>query len=306
MSGDKITIIICSINPERCNKTLENIRETIGVDYETIVFDNRNTGWGICKVYNHCAEKAKAPYLCFMHEDVLLGTKGWGKMLVDFAEQVPDCGVIGFAGGLRVLKNFVSWVSGETRMNVYDTIGKGREDWKLDYKRYLYINPKDESASQVLCLDGLFQFVKKSVWKEIRYDEDIYTGFHGYDVDFSFAVSQKYKNYVLYDVDVFHDSPGKTNKEYMNSMCAFQIKWKQFLPVFLEKPPSRLRMMTLELREGFVFLDEMKKATYSSLKVFRQMCKVNSVLYLCLFFFCWFLRNTKGMVKKIMFCDMKL
>ena len=115
-----ISIIICSINPERCEKLLKNISETIGIDYETIVFDNRKEDWGICRVYNYCAEKAKYPFLCFAHEDILIGTKNWGKTIIDFIAKTPDCGVVGFAGGLQVQKNFSSWWAGEKRMNVCD------------------------------------------------------------------------------------------------------------------------------------------------------------------------------------------
>jgi len=37
----KISVIICSINSERCEKALLDISKNIGVEYELIVFDNR-------------------------------------------------------------------------------------------------------------------------------------------------------------------------------------------------------------------------------------------------------------------------
>lgn len=84
MTKVELTIIICSINPERCKITIENITETVGVEHQIEVFDNREHNWGICKVYNHCAEKANSPYLCFMHEDFFIETKNWGKDIIDF------------------------------------------------------------------------------------------------------------------------------------------------------------------------------------------------------------------------------
>ena len=53
-----ISIIVCSINPDAAEKLKQNIAATIGrVEYEVIVFDNRTSGYGICKVYNSCAER---------------------------------------------------------------------------------------------------------------------------------------------------------------------------------------------------------------------------------------------------------
>jgi hypothetical protein len=227
-----ITFIICSINPEQCNRLLANISEIAGVEYETIVFDNRNEHWGLCRVYNHCAEKAKYPYLCFIHEDVHIYTENWGKRIVETAEKMPDCGVIGFAGGLQAGKNFSSWwATGKTRVNLCDSFnGKNYLYRRLNYSRHYYSNPYAEQISKVLCVDGLFQFVKKTVLEEIKYDEQLFNGFQFYDVDFSFAVSEKYNNYVLLDFDVFHDSCGQLNREYVMNMFAFQDKWKDKLP----------------------------------------------------------------------------
>jgi hypothetical protein len=149
-----ISIIICSINPGQCEKTVKSINETIGAGYETIVFDNREKNWGICKVYNHCAEKAKHPYLCFAHEDVIIDVKDWGKEFIEFTERTPDCGVIGFAGGLQARRNFSCWWSGEKRMNVYDGFtGVKGNDLKSQYSRRHYSNPFEEKYSQALCID---------------------------------------------------------------------------------------------------------------------------------------------------------
>jgi hypothetical protein len=229
-----ISVIICSINPERCDKLLKNISETIGIEYETIVFDNRNEQWGLCRVYNHCAGKAVFPFLCFIHEDIYIDTINWGKKIIEFIYETPGCGVIGFAGGTQARKNFRSWwgeAGDETRMNVFDGYnGKDYSNIRLNYIYYRYSNPNAEKHSHVLCIDGLFQFVKKTIWEEIKYDESLFSGFHFYDNDFSFAVSEKYNNYVLFDFNIFHDSPGRANSEYIKNMFIFQNKWKNKLP----------------------------------------------------------------------------
>ncbi|MDR0304600.1 MAG: glycosyltransferase family protein [Chitinispirillales bacterium] len=278
-----ISIIICSINPSRCEKTLKNFSETIGVEYEVIVFKNRQENWGICKVYNHCAEKAKYPYLCFVHEDVFIETKDWGKKIIEFIEKTSDCGVIGFAGGLQAQKNLSSFGGvGESRVNVYDSHNGDTNAYsKVNYKYHRYANPQKESVSKVLCVDGLFQFVKKQIWEKIRYDENTFTGFHFYDVDFSLAVSELYDNYVILNFDVFHDSSGNMREEYIKFMFSFQEKWKKKLPKNLTVA-SELKKLRAELHEISTIIDICKVANFDMIKYFKQILKINGICFFIL------------------------
>lgn len=244
-----ISIIICSINPERCKKTLDNISKTIGIEYETIIFDNRIKKFGICKVYNLCAEKAIFPYLCFIHEDVFIETVEWGKHIIEFIEETPECGVVGVAGGLQVTRNFTSWWSSDKIINVHYGYNGGNNKYlKLNYNNHDYVNPNNYNYAQVVCIDGLMQCVRKTIWNEIRFDDNNYSGFHFYDVDFSFSVSQKYKNYVLLDIDIYHDSSGSFNESYVKNMFLFQKKWRKKLPYYLEEKNIYIKTIC-ELRD---------------------------------------------------------
>lgn len=278
----ELAIIICSIKPERCEETLKNIAETIGIGYQTIVFDNREHQWGICKVYNHCAKNTTLPYLCFMHEDVLFGTNNWGKLMVDFMKITSKCGVIGFAGGLQAQRNLSGWWSGEKRINVVEgRTEKNTDCRKLDYKNHLYFNPDNEKISEVVCIDGLFHLVKRSIWEEKRFDDINFTGFHFYDVDFSLSVAQKYKNYVFLNIDVFHDSQGDINTEYVKNMWIFQHKWNGILPYHL-KSKSKFQLLRSELRETVSINAYCKKLSIKQIEYFKHLCKINSVGFILL------------------------
>jgi hypothetical protein len=281
-----ISIMICSINPERCNKLLKNISETIGVEYETIIFDNRNERWGICRVYNYCAEKAKFPFLCFIHEDVHIVTEGWGEKIIKTIGKLSNCGVVGFAGGIQARKNISSWWGAdEIRANVYDGFnGKNYLYSRLNYTNHRYSNPDAEEISQVLCIDGFFQFVKKTIWKEIKYDENLFSGFHFYDVDFSFAVAERYNNYVLFDFDIFHDSVGHINSQYIKNMFIFQNKWKNKLPKNVGKinGSGYVKYIRSELREAFKVFILCIKEHVGIKTFFGQMLKTNKIGFFCL------------------------
>jgi hypothetical protein len=295
LKNKKISIIICSINPERCEKSVHDISKTIGVEHGIIVFDNREYNWGLCKVYNQCAEKTSSPYLCFMHEDLFIETDNWGGIIIDFAEDTPNCGVIGFAGGLQAAKNMSSWWFDEKRMNVNDGYtGKNKNYRKYNYKYHQYVNPKSEAFSQVICIDGVFHFVKKSVWEEIKYDESNFNGFHFYDIDFSFAVAQKYKNYVLFNMNVFHDSPGSTNSDYINNMIVFQNKWNKYLPFYLDNNLAKIsksKIIRSELREMIVIY-KLYKENYIKIKGYiEQICKINGKYIVPIFYIYYFIRK---------------
>jgi glycosyltransferase involved in cell wall biosynthesis len=319
----KLSIIICSINPERAAKALLDIEKTIGIEYETIVFDNREPHWGICKVYNYCAAKAQGAYLCFMHEDVAIETRDWGKIICGFLEKTPDCGVIGFAGGLAANRNFSGWGGyGDGVGNVFHvSAGKFDAADTVDtalnpvFTIHYYSNPEYKVYSQALCVDGLFQCVKKSIWAEIQYDERTFSGFHFYDTDFSFAVSQKYTNYVFLNINVLHDSLGFMNKSYIENMFVFQKKWKNKLPYYMIKQAGkpeilymkkkgavkprillRLKMTRSELRELISIYTLCKKEAVARSAFIKQAAAINGFFFVLLFYVYYGLRKITSLL----------
>jgi len=230
-----ISIITCSIKPETCSKMLESVRKTIGINFEAIVFDNREKGYGLCQVYNTCAKNAKFPYLCFVHEDIIMSTENWGEHMVTFAQKTQNCGIIGFAGGTIAYKNFLEWGFGpKGRYRYYGSAtgkGKVKTAGELIYK---YNNPENRDFAKVITTDGLFMFVSKEIWENNLFDETHIKGFHFYDADFSLNISLKYQNYVFLRADIYHFSGGNRNSEYLESALTFQKKWKNELPKIIE------------------------------------------------------------------------
>lgn len=228
---DGISIIVCYRDPKRCEKLRSSVAATVGVEFEFIAFDNRVEKWGLCKVYNYCAKKAAYPYLCFVHEDVVITTNNWGGALIEFCRSTPDCGVVGVAGGTAVLKNFMAWNDGwpdnEVRYRLWDPNGKICPDGTLEFRNY---NPDNADFKEVVTLDGCFLFVAQDIYAEKPFDEDIFTGFHFYDADFTFGIALTKKNYVYYKIDIHHYSSGTQNKDFCQSVRKFQIKWKDALP----------------------------------------------------------------------------
>lgn len=225
-----ISFIICSISPERVEKLGRNIEKTIGdTPYEIIAFDNRETKYGITKVYNLCAEKARYECLCFIHEDVIFRSRNWGESIVAQLG-TPRCGCIGFAG-CKMKSKSISPVIPLSELCTRNYIQSGFSH----SKHGMYANDIDMETDFEPCItvDGMCIFVSKSVWKEIRFDEELLTGFHGYDLDFSIRVALHHQNYICNTAVLEHSSFGSFSTEWANTIITLhrQAAWKDILPM---------------------------------------------------------------------------
>ena len=224
-----ISFIICSISPERVEKLSRNIEKTIGdTPYEIIAFDNRETKYGITKVYNLCAEKARYECLCFVHEDVIFRSRNWGESIVAQLS-TPRCGCIGFAGS-KVKSKLLSSVHSIKAYSVSNYVQSGFKD---DFRAYLNSISVETDFEPCVTLDGLCIFVRKDVWEQNRFDEKILTGFHGYDLDFSLKVALNHYNYVCNTLILEHTSLGTYSREWTKATIALHVHqaWKDKLPI---------------------------------------------------------------------------
>lgn len=188
-----LSIIICSVSPERLEQVTRNIHDTIGVDYEIIAIDNREKQWPIARAYNEGASRAHYPFLFFVHEDVKFHSVGWGKCIEKKLKE-PDCGVIGFAGSKVKLKCYSGWgdVYKWDVIFYYQSVG-------TETQFRVASVTMEHPFKEVLVLDGFAMFVRKDVWAKYPFDEELLTGFHCYDLDFTLqiAADRCYKNYVI-------------------------------------------------------------------------------------------------------------
>lgn len=220
------TVITCSINPDSAAALRANVEATIGVPFEFTAFDNREAHRGICSIYNECARNARYDLLCFVHEDVEFRTQNWGEIIARKLCE-PDCGVIGFAGSVSKLSPLTGFGSlrEHTRFNYY----QGMPDGKVERKS---INPDGLDFSPVICLDGMCLIVRRDVWERSPFDEELFTGFHAYDIDFTIAVACNYRNYVCNLAEVFHASIGNFSREWYENARICHEKWQSRLPMF--------------------------------------------------------------------------
>ena len=218
-----ISIIISSYQPHYLEELKVNVENTIGVGYEIIDIQNKGI-MSICSAYNQGASKAKFPYLCFMHEDISFKTVNWSKPLISKFETDATTGIIGIAGGKYKSISPSIWLSGVAELDRINIIQHSKS------KKNEYINYLPNEFEEVVCLDGVFLFTKKSIWAENKFDEFTFTNFHCYDLDFSFQVGRSKKVLVTNTVLLEHFSTGSYDKSWIDETLVFHNKWRQNLP----------------------------------------------------------------------------
>ncbi len=274
-----ISIITCSADPSRLARLSRNIEETIGVPYELVAIDNSGNRYSICAAYNLGGRQAVYPYLCFLHEDVTFETVGWGERVIRHLED-PVVGLIGVAGGdarslvpsswsvpidskqIHLFQHY-KYTAGEPGL-ILETDGSGYADKK-----------------RVVALDGVFLGTRKDVFRQFVFDEGTFTGFHGYDIDYSLQVNTVYSVYVVFDILLHHYSEGRPDRSWVRSARLISKKWRRQLPVSVW-PVTREVYHLHHWRSMRAFLERLSELDYNYFQILYFL-----VYYSCNRFFSW-------------------
>ncbi len=245
-----ISLIVCSINKGLLEGLKASVAETIGVEHEWLIWDNRKSGKGICEVYNHMAEQAKYPCLCFLHEDLVFKTNGWGKYLLELFSGT-DYDLIGIAGSEYKSKIFSGWYSGGGACdysNIYHRVGN--VEYPLSFPEKW---PSPER--RVVTIDGVFMVCRKQVWESIKFNEGLLKGFHFYDIDFSIRAARLFKVGVTRKIDIIHLTVGGDfGEKWIRDGILFHESSRSLLPFSV----SPLNTKKADLLVGKYWLDWLK------------------------------------------------
>jgi hypothetical protein len=199
-----ISVLICSADNFLLEQIKSNIQRTIGIEHEILYIDNSIERKGICAVYNSLASRAKFPYLCFVHEDILFETNDWGAIIKDIFAKQDSVGVIGVAGSKYKSKALSGWFTGVKEFDCANIIHKYSYGDEL-----ICLKPHEDSLiEEAVCIDGVFICCKRSVWAQLKFDEQQLPGFHFYDVDFSMRASRHSTVIVTYQIQIVHITKG--------------------------------------------------------------------------------------------------
>ena len=219
-----ISIIVCSKSATIPEPLVHNIQATIGsVEYEIVVIDNSHGQYGLCEAYNLGVARARYPYLCFMHTDIVFHTPNWGKMALEAMED-QEIGMVGVQGCCYFDQSTSYWCrSGFRKAHIVQRKGN-------DYVR---VYEEDTPCSNdVVALDGLWLFTRKELFERVHWDSETFPLFHMYDHDMCMQMLQLgLKLRILPDLWIEHDSWGNYDEQFFAQVGDFHKKWDEYLPV---------------------------------------------------------------------------
>jgi glycosyltransferase involved in cell wall biosynthesis len=216
-----LSIIICSRTQNINSKLSENIKNTIGCQYELIVIDNSENKYSIFEAYNSGIDKSVGNYSCFIHDDILFHTQNWGKVVQRIFDQDQQIGLIGIAGAKSKTKMPSLWWSCPQEDKIASIIqhipDREVERWNSGFEK--------ESLIEVAVVDGVFMAMRKD--NRIRFSTEM-TGFHNYDLNLSFECKKlDYKIMVTNEILIEHFSLGTINAEWIESSYQFYSLYKK-------------------------------------------------------------------------------
>ena len=242
-----ISIIICSRASQINQLLFQNIKETIGCDFDLIVIDNSKKIYSIFEAYNIGIKKSKGNYWCFVHDDILFNTQNWGQEIKKIFEEDKKIGLIGIAGSKIKTRMPSAWFDCDESVKVNSLIQHFNSDKVKLWER----GWKDKRNEEVSVIDGVFMVGKKD--NSIKFNEEL-TGFHNYDLNLSLAYKNAdYKVIVTRNVLIEHFSIGKIDKSWYISALQFDAEYGKYLPLIVTDTISQADFKLQELKNGTTF-----------------------------------------------------
>jgi len=272
-----LSVIICSTQPDIHDSLKKNINETIGVDYELIIIDNSKKIYSIFSAYNFGLKKSNYSNICLIHQDVFFHSKNWGLTVCKHLED-KKCGLLGVSGGTTVPRIPSPWSFYEITGFV---IQSDYNDSKPELQNSGVFNEKN--YKQVITLDGVFLCARKELFKNVGFDEMVFTGFHCYDIDICLQTHfGGFENRVVNNILLEHRSKGKLNRQWVENSMLLCDKWRKKLPVSISG-----------ISDELLAKREIKFMTRNYLKIMIRASYSNKEIKKCVYKYLGHIKKTK-------------
>jgi len=217
--GKLVSFIVCSIDDGKLAALSDNIaRYFAGVPFEIIAIRDAAS---LCAGYNRGVRAARGDYLVFCHDDIEI-------LAPDFAARLKanlqTSDIVGVAG--TTLLCGLTWVdAGWPHIHGMVALPPNALCCEL-----LIFDARSRAVSGIQALDGLFFAVRREVMENLSFDEQLFDGFHFYDLDFTYrAHLAGFTLTVCSDLLLAHHSRG-----------SYDEKWQAYAGVFLDKHRATL------------------------------------------------------------------
>jgi cellulose synthase/poly-beta-1,6-N-acetylglucosamine synthase-like glycosyltransferase len=216
--GQKVSIIICSIDDRRFENVAENYRQRMGDwPYELIRIKNTPS---LAHGYNQGMERSTGEFLIFSHDDIEILTPDFCTRLLAHLESFD---LVGVAGTSRLLDG--RWISaGQPWIHGQVMERAPTEDGLV---LTVFGPPEQRARGSIQALDGVFLAARRRAAESLRFDEKMFDGFHLYDIDFSYRTHLAgLRVGVCNDILIYHDSLGRATGPWPHYQKLFEEKFR--------------------------------------------------------------------------------
>lgn len=216
MNNKKIAFITC-VNDEEmyeeCLLYINNLAVPEGYEIDIIPIRNAKS---IASGYNLAIEKTDAKYKVYLHQDTFIINKNFIKDIVDIFSQDDKFSMIGMIGSKDIPLSGLWWESQKKFGQIYN-----RQNGKI---QMLSFGEMSNEYEEVKVIDG---FIMISQY-DIKWREDIFEGWHFYNISQSIEFSKKnYKVVVPNQKKCWCIHEGRLIKD--------DCKYKKYRDVFMEE-----------------------------------------------------------------------
>jgi GT2 family glycosyltransferase len=233
-----ISVVICSINEAKFAAVNAMYRELLGgaasgsssggssgsaggVDeFEIIRIPDARS---MCEGYNRGFAQSRGEVLIFSHDDIEIHAPDFRQRLLGHLQRAD---VVGIAG--TPLLCGPAWAAAGPPF-VYGHLGHYHPEHNI-FEAAIFAAPA-RHIGNMQALDGVFLACRRKVVEAIPFDEQTFTHFHHYDLDFTYrAYLAGFKLAVCCDLDLIHFSNGTWGEAWKSSGLRFMQKHAATIP----------------------------------------------------------------------------
>ncbi|MBP2630531.1 MAG: glycosyl transferase, group 2 family [Firmicutes bacterium] len=179
MNENKICFITCVNDEDFYKESVYYIKHlTVPVGFEIELVAIRGASY-LTKAYNEAMQSSDAKYKVYLHQDVFIVNKNFIIDIIHIFQRDKKIGMIGIVGADKLPINACWWEAKNRYGNVYDS-HKGYMD------RDSFNDFSNDSIS-VQAIDGILIVTQY----DIPWREDIFKGWHFYDISQSIEFAKK-------------------------------------------------------------------------------------------------------------------
>jgi glycosyltransferase involved in cell wall biosynthesis len=222
-SKNQYSIIVCSIDDNKFQKLVISIKNTFSKAVQVIrIADARSLAEG----YNRGIHYANGKIIIFCHDDIEFLNSNVDEII---EKDLKKFDIVGVAGTCRLIQG--AWISAGQPF-VHGQVAHKDSEHGDGITLCLYGLGRDNTiVNGVQALDGLFIAMNRYVLDDLRFDETLFTGFHLYDLDYTYAAYLKgYRIAIDHRIHLIHDSIGRFGTDWKNYAELFYKKYETVLP----------------------------------------------------------------------------